>query len=205
MKTDYIPRKENDLLAWHDKFKAGTTAHGTALGLTAPNLASITDDNEDLHADIGASVTADAAAQSATAAKRATVKRVVAASRTYAQHMKTAPAYSDVLGQTMGIEGAADTTDLANSKPTLTCLAKGGGAVEIAFDKSTSDGVNIYCLRPGDTAPVFLARDTYSPYVDNRPLLVPGKPEIREYRATYVLTDEEIGASSDEALVTATP
>jgi hypothetical protein len=49
------------------------------------------------------------------------------------------------------------------------------------------------------------ARDTASPYVNNRPLLVAGKPEVREYRATYVLGDAEIGNPSDEAVITATP
>jgi hypothetical protein len=47
--------------------------------------------------------------------------------------------------------------------------------------------------------------DTASPYVDNRPLLVAGKPETREYRAIYILHDAEIGNPSDEAVVTAIP
>jgi hypothetical protein len=68
-----------------------------------------------------------------------------------------------------------------------------------------SFGGNIYCRRDGDTGPVFLARDTASPYVDNRPLLVAGKPEVHEYRATDVLADAEIGNPSDEAVITATP
>ena len=57
----------------------------------------------------------------------------------------------------------------------------------------------------GETLPVFLARGTASPYVDNRPLLVAGKPEVREYRALYVVADAEIGNPSDEAVITATP
>jgi hypothetical protein len=43
-----------------------------------------------------------------------------------------------------------------------------------------------------------LARDTQTTYLDNRPLKVPGKPEIREYKATFVLNDEEIGIFSHE-------
>ena len=38
--------------------------------------------------------------------------------------------------------------------------------------------------RDGDTDFKFLARDTVPPYVDNRPMLVPGKPELREYIPT---------------------
>src|SRR6058998_3810494 len=68
-----------------------------------------------------------------------------------------------------------------------------GGVVELEFDKSISDGVNIYAKRDGDADFIFLAcragvgrrraRDIASPYIDNRPLLVAAKPELREYKA----------------------
>lgn len=57
----------------------------------------------------------------------------------------------------------------------------------------------------GDADFVFLARDTASPYVDYRPLLLPGKPGIRRYKATYVLGDDEIGLPSEEISLAATP
>ena len=38
-----------------------------------------------------------------------------------------------------------------------------GGVVELDFDKSISDGVNIYAKRDGDADFVFLARATASP------------------------------------------
>ena len=90
-------------------------------------------------------------------------------------------------------------------KRNIRSAGRNSGSVEITFNKSKSEGVNIYCLRPGDAASTFLARDTASPYVDNRPLLVPGKPEVREYRAIYVLGDAEIGDFSNELVITATP
>lgn len=55
--------------------------------------------------------------------------------------------------------------------------------------------------RGDETAPTFLARDTSSPYVDNRPLLVANQPETRTYTAFYVLHDEEIGLVSDAVSV----
>ena len=51
----------------------------------------------------------------------------------------------------------------------------------------------------------FLARDTQTPYLDTRPLLDPAKPEIREYKAMYVLGDEEIGIFSHELVVNCAP
>ena len=49
------------------------------------------------------------------------------------------------------------------------------------------------------------ARDTASPYIDNRPLLVATKPELREYKAVYVQSDAEIGLLSDEVVVNCAP
>ena len=57
----------------------------------------------------------------------------------------------------------------------------------------------------GDADFVFLARDTASPYIDHRPLLVATKPELREYKCVYVLNDEEIGLFSDEVVVNCAP
>ena len=75
--------------------------------------------------------------------------------------------------------------------------------VELNFDKSISDGVNIYAKRDGDADFVFLARDTASPYIDNPDAsgLVATKPELREYKAVYVQSDAEIGLFSDEVVV----
>src|SRR5437016_9611964 len=81
-----------------------------------------------------------------------------------------------------------------------------GGVVELDFDKSISDGVNIYANPEGFRGDfVFLARDTASPYIDNRPLLVATKPELREYKAVYVQSDAEIGLFSDEVVVNCAP
>ena len=69
--------------------------------------------------------------------------------------------------------------------------------------------------RDGDADFVFLARDTAlaapesdrggSPYIDNRPLLVATKPDLREYKAVYVQSDAEIGLFSDEVVVNCAP
>ena len=57
----------------------------------------------------------------------------------------------------------------------------------------------------GDAAFTFLARDTASPRVDNRALLVAGKPEVHQYRAIYVLGDAGVGLLSNELIMTTEP
>ena len=97
-------------------------------------------------------------------------------------------------------------TDKQKRKLKLSVLAKErDGQIQINFNKLTSDGVNMYSKRDGDADFVFLARDTQTPYVDTRPLLVPGKPEIREYKAMFVLGDEEICVFSHELVVNCAP
>ncbi len=125
--------------------------------------------------------------------------------RALAARIKAHPAYTVALGSLLGIEAAQDTTDLTTSKPTLAGVDQTGGVVELDFDKSISDGVNIYAKRDGDADFVFLARDTASPYIDNRPLLVATKSELREYKAVYVQSDAEIGLFSDEVVVNCAP
>ena len=117
------------------------------------------------------------------------------------------PQFNGVAGleARFAIVGAEDSDDLAAFPPIISGSDRTGGVVQIDFVKRTSDGVNLYSKRDGDADFVFLARDTATPYIDNRPLLVPGKPEIREYKAMFVVGDEEIGSFSHELVVNCAP
>src|SRR6266516_2624965 len=63
--------------------------------------------------------------------------------RALAARIKAHLAYTVALGSLLGIVGAEDTTDLTTSKPTLAGVDQTGGVVELDFDKSISDGVNM--------------------------------------------------------------
>ena len=115
------------------------------------------------------------------------------------------PSSNAGFGQQLGIEGPEDTTDLTTAKPNLQGISQPHGCIELRFNKSKSDGVNIYSQREGETQFTYLARDTSSPYIDNRPCAVLGRPEVRRYKAVYVLNDQEVGLFSDEVPVTCLP
>ncbi len=202
-KQDYIPRPDLDYLAWHDQFETALGSVGAGLGVTPAEITEIGDDNADLHTKGTASNAASAAAKQATADFRSTripsEKRV----RNLAQRVKRHPGYTEAIGQQLGIIGPEDSTDLNNAKPTLTGRVLGNSEVEIAFNKSVSSGVSIYGQRGAETGWTWLARDTQSPYVDNRPLLVATQPENRRYRARYLVGDDEVGLWSDDLSVTA--
>ena len=204
-KSDYLKKVEAAYLDQHDQFKAAAHAVGATVGFSAGDLTAIDADNTALHADIAASNAADALAQTKTQTKQTTVKNVKARHRALAQSAKKNPGYTPALGEQLKIVGDEDSTDLTTSKPTLTVRALPHGHAEAGFDKSISQGVNVYCQRGSETAPTFLARDTNSPYVDNRPLLVANQPETRTYTAFYVLHDAEIGLVSDAVSVVCRP
>ena len=105
----------------------------------------------------------------------------------------------------MGIVGHDQRVDLQTAKPQLHGRDLGRGRVELRYKKSLSQGVNIYSQRDGETEWKLLRRDMDPPFVDERPMLVDGKPELRHYRCRYVLHDEEIGHVSDVVVVSCAP
>ena len=94
---------------------------------------------------------------------------------------------------------------MANEAPALDAEAGLAGEVEVGFNKMDAEGVHIYGMRDGETVFSLLASETHSPYVDNRPLLVAGKPDTRQYKAVFFIGKAEIGLESAVAVATAKP
>lgn len=204
-KKDFIPGPDDQFGTWHDRYTAAASSIGATLDITPADIAAVNADNLNYHNRINASAGADAAAQQATRDKDTARAAIETNARKMAKRLKLHANYTDALGEQLGIVGADDTTALANAKPKIKAKAMPHGVVEIGWSKGKADGVNLYSQRGDDPAFVFLARDTASPYVDNRPLVVSGKPEQRQYKAICVADDQEVGQFSDEVVVTAKP
>ena len=67
--------------------------------------------------------------------------------------------------------------------------------------KGEADGIVFQSKRANKTDYVTIGKDNISPFDDERPCLVPGVPELRWYRARYLLGDEEVGEWSKEVRV----
>ena len=204
-KSDYIPHTDNDLLIWHDRFKNNLAGKLIDLGLSAEDIATIDADNNDLHAKVTAASASAAAARHATAEKAASRDKLEEHVRLLTRRIKAHPSYTEALGNLLGIVGAENTLDLSTAKPILSGSDQTGGVVLLKYLKSKSHGINIYSQRENDTEFVFLARNNTPSYLDNRPLLVAGKPELRRYTAVYVQNDVEIGHFSDELVISCSP
>ncbi len=115
--------------------------------------------------------------------------------RTLVGQIKTNSAYTNAMGEDLGI--VADESASALTKPVLTVKLEGADPV-IGFKKGSSDGIKLYSKRGSETDFSFLAVDTRSPYVDNRPNLVPGTTEKRTYQAYFIVNDAQVGGVSDD-------
>jgi hypothetical protein len=209
MRNDYIPSRDNDFLAWHDRFKDGVTANGATLGLSVEEIADLAAKNTLAHTKFAAAGTAADAATAATAAKKNARRLAESVARSFAQRITNHPACTDEMRRTLGILGAEMAPDGEGApsvpQPVLKGKALAEGGAEVSFEKRGFTGVKIYCQREGQAESEFLAVDTCSPYVDNRPNVVAGKPEIRKYKAVFVDGDDAVGEFSAEISVNCSP
>jgi hypothetical protein len=203
-KQDCIPKKDADFLTQLKYLRDKAPTQQAVLNISPADLATLTADAALFEGKFTAFNDADAVYSQTSTDKQTTRAAVEGRERAIIRRFKSATGYTDAIGQLLKIIGPDDTTDLTTAKPDLSAIVKPHG-VELSFTKGKSDGVNIYGKRDGDADFVFLAHDTSAPYVDNRPLLVAGKPEVRRYKAIYVVGDDEIGNFSDEVVATVQP
>jgi hypothetical protein len=119
--------------------------------------------------------------------------------------IKSSAAYTQTIGEDLGIVAPEDTAD--HPVPVFKLEAVQGAAcqaVKISFTKYNHMGVWIESRR-GTGGFEFLAIDTESPYLDERPLLAAGQPEIREYRLRYWDKGTPNGDWTDTAKITVAP
>ena len=118
--------------------------------------------------------------------------------------IKKATGYTVEIGLQMGIVGEEDTSEA--TMPEFTLKVESGPdcqCVRLGFKKFGEEAAIIEQRRAG--AEGFLAVDTSSPYVDERPLLVAGQPEVREYRMRFYANDQGFGEWTPWKSVTVAP
>ena len=227
-----IPRTEPELVLWYTNFAANLTSHAEALGLPTEAVSQATRDAEMLRFLVGHLIPVyQGAVQTRTAYKnivkdgplgtplpawppQPVVVETQPASvppgimprlRQLVARIKASPAYNETIGRNLGISGDESAAPAGPPKPTAKASAQAGGEVKIEFSKVGFDGVLIEGRRGSETAWGRLGTDNYSPYLDTRPPLEAGRPEVREYRLRFIERDEPVGEWSDIITVTTTP
>ena len=113
--------------------------------------------------------------------------------------------YTEAIGTDLGIVGSQDASSHATPKFTAE-IQQGSGVqvVKLVFFKYTHMGVYIESRR-STGAWEMLGIDTVSPYMDERALLTPATPEMREYRMRFWDKGTPNGDWTDVAKVTVSP
>jgi len=125
--------------------------------------------------------------------------------RALVKRVKACPGYTKAIGEILGIERPqfqpASDMDSEGPQPVLRGRGLDTGGAEIKSNKGEAEAVDLYCQRDGDTASVFLMRVLHFPFIDNRPLLVAGKPEKRIYTGMFIRHNQPYGRMSTSLTV----
>jgi len=130
---------------------------------------------------------------------------IVARARQRAERIKAHPAYTTAIGEDCRIIAPGPPPSGGTVQPSLTAKAETGFQVRLTFTMSGHDVLEIYAMRGAEADFTMLALDTSSPYIDGRPPLVAGTPEVRQYKARYRDGDLPVGDWSDIISITAQP
>lgn len=118
------------------------------------------------------------------------------------KNIKSKAGYTEAIGIDLGLIGEEDTAEHARPEFTLKTEAGDGcHCVKVRFKKFSHSAVVVYSKR-GTGGWERLGAPQRSPFEDDRPLLVPGQPEIREYKLRFVDNDQENGDWTDVASIT---
>ncbi len=230
-RKEYYPSRIGDQVTWLDNFGQKLPLHGPTCGVSAGDVTaavndakwakyvlgswlsavrnfspSTTDAVDDVLVGGGAGVmvlptfTAPALPSGVTAAAPGTLTRIF----NLVAEMKLDSGFTETIGTDLGVIGQT-----ATEKPVpkvTAALVQGSGCqcVRLTFAKYSHMGVYIETRR-GVGAWEFLAVDTESPYLDERPLLAAGQPEVREYRVRFWDKGTPNGDWTDVVKVTVSP
>jgi hypothetical protein len=228
-----LPRTDTELALWLTNFSTSFAAYAAALGFTESDVNAVKADAAMLNYVFGDLLpTYKSAFQSRTSFKNLVVSGpagiavvalplppvtgtapalvpagIIARLRNLVQRIQLSPGYTEEIGLDLGINGPEGGPSAPDSpvKPGLKARSTGPGTVQIDFSKEKYDGVLVESLRDGDGGWQSLGLDSYSPYIDDRPPKVAGKPEARQYRVRYMLRDQPTGEWSDIVTTTFVP
>ena len=167
-KQDAIPKKDGDFYTNLKFLGDNAPAQKVVLNISDDDLATLKADAILFKSKLDALNAADAVYSQVSVDKQNTRVAVEGRERAIIRRLKSATGYTDPIGQALKIVGPDDNTDMTTAKVDLTATILAHGT-ELGFTKLKSDGVNLYTKHDGDADFVFLAHDTVSPYVDNRP------------------------------------
>jgi hypothetical protein len=228
-RQEYYPTRLSLQPEWHFNYADRLAENGAAMGLLAADVTASVNDSRHLGYGLGAWLTKVREFGPGATAELETLKfgtggtafelpaftaptpptgltdvlpGALARIFKYVQTIKAAPGYTEGLGLLLGIVGEEDTAE--HTRPEFSLKTEAGDGchcVKVRFKKFGHSAVAVYSKR-GNGSWERLGAPELSPFEDDRPLLVAGQPEIREYKLRFVDNDQENGDWTDIASIT---
>lgn len=219
--TDYIPSREDQLIPWFANYSSKLGSYAATFGVTVTEVNLVLADNLLLAAALNtvAAIRADAKEWGdfkdvelygpvgavmppvpgvpPVFALSPVPPGIIPRARQMANRIKGHPAYTASIGEDLGFVAPAAAPPAGDVKPTGRATAQGNFQALLEWVKGKFDGVDIETQREGEVAWTYLAFDSFSPYLDARPALVAGRPEVRRYRLRYRNKETPAGVWSD--------
>lgn len=213
----YLPKADTERLIWLNNFASKFAQSGPALGFSAADITSVTNDAAMFAYLMGQVETFTTAKEqrvkfknlfkegpigkaggglplmpAVTVAPTMITPGIFPRIAQVVQRIKNYPAYTEAMGKDLGIIGAEQTANDSTMKPVLKLVGKGGQVV-VKWKKYKADAVHIEVDR-GEGVWTLLAIDTVPHFVDKTPVACPA---VWKYRAMYIVADVLVGQWSD--------
>jgi hypothetical protein len=217
-KSYYLPSDDAGKGSWLNNLASKLPAYQAALGLTAGDVTSITNDAAFFNYALGAQTQVAAYSQQWTSYKNSArngsdpalgpspvaptfgvaptpvAPGIIGRATALVARIKVAPGYTDSIGQALQLVGADQTVDVNTLKPVLT-VELDAGAVDIGWVKQGMDALEIWVNR--GTGFVFLSIDSIPDYTDTAPMPAAGQSALWQYKGIYLQADQRVGQWSD--------
>ncbi|WP_372645831.1 hypothetical protein [Ancylomarina sp.] len=193
---DYIKKDAKSFQERSDNFKAKIDSYLETFGLTAEQvspLISVLDEITAANIEKAEINRARMAATLKCTNLHRTGEKLV---REFRRLIMLSPNCTDDSLEDLGLKPGVRYIDTDKQAPTLK-ENQVAGVPQIRYDKSSFDGIRIFC-RVGDQENFDKGQIvTQTKYNDIRPRVDPSKPETREYYAYYILKDQIVGKRSN--------
>jgi hypothetical protein len=117
-------------------------------------------------------------------------------------NIKLNAAYSFEMGIDLDIIGTPTIINWAIAKPTKVKVASVAGSVRGSYLKGQANGARVECKRGNETVFTTFSNVFKASFVDDRPNLILGQPETRQYRIWYLVNDAVVGLVSSIVTIT---
>jgi len=218
-KTYFIPRAMAKKLLWITNFNSKVIYHAATLGILAPALLILLNDTNAFtfimnlktsvkkyamtissflfslaNGPLGTAVVPYPMLGTPSTVPPPVAYGIFARCAILARQIK-ANGCSDEIALDLGIVGSDIANSFAGAQPALKLLLL-GGIITGKYKRGQLNGIHLECMRGTETAFTFLLTANKASFKDDRPNLIAGQAETRQYRAWFILSDEVVGVVS---------